>query len=189
MNVSRQLLGGLRHNIPEKRTHAKPSTIVLVGMSMGGYFAPRAAAFDSRIDGVVAFDVCYDFGAMAKPILSAAANPLAANNPDVIWGYHNSLWTLGTKGLDDTIKAVNAFTLAPIADRIRQDVPILAGADDHFVPQNQAGDFEKALINARTVTTRTFERRSGGSQHCQAGNLTLVYAAVFDWLLAKFGRS
>jgi dienelactone hydrolase len=170
------------------RTRAKPSTIVLVGMSMGGYFAPRAAAFDSRIDGVVAFDACYDFGACAKPVLSAAANPLAANNPDVMWAYHNSLWTLGTKGLDDTLKAVDAFALAPIADRIRQDVLILAGADDHFIPQNQAGDFEKALINARTVTTRTFDRRSGGSQHCQAGNLTLMYAAVFDWLLAKFGR-
>jgi len=25
-------------------------------MSMGGYFAPRAAAFEERIDGVVAYD-------------------------------------------------------------------------------------------------------------------------------------
>jgi len=171
------------------RTHAKPSSIVLVGMSMGGYFAPRAAAFDPRIDGVVAFDVCYDFGAGAAPILAAAASPLAANNPDVMWGYHNSLWTLGTKNLPDTQKAVKAFTLAPIADRIRQDVLILAGASDHFVPQNQAADFEKALVNARSVTMRTFDRLSGGAEHRQAGNLTVVYAAVFDWLLTKFGRS
>ena len=171
------------------RTHAKPSTIVLVGMSMGGYFAPRAAAFDARIEGVVAFDVCYDFGASASRILSAVANPLAARNPDVMWGYHNALWTLGTKGLDDTMKAVAAFTLAPIADCIRQDVLILAGADDHFVPQDQAARFEQALVNARSVTTRTFDRLSGGAEHCQAGNLTLIYAAVFDWLLATFGHS
>jgi alpha-beta hydrolase superfamily lysophospholipase len=171
------------------RTHTKPSSIVLVGMSMGGYLAPRAAAFDARIDGVVAFDVCYDFGAGAAPVLAAAASPLAGKNPDVMWGYHNSLWTLGTKGLDDTKRAVAAFTLAPVADRIRQDVLILAGAADHFVPQNQAADFEKALVNAKSVTTRTFDRLSGGAEHCQAGNLTLVYAAVFDWLLATFGRS
>ena len=42
-------------------SHAKPSKIVLIGMSMGGYFAPRAAAFEERIDGVVAYDTCYDF--------------------------------------------------------------------------------------------------------------------------------
>jgi len=33
--------------------HARPEKIVLVGMSMGGYLAPRAAAFDERFDGVV----------------------------------------------------------------------------------------------------------------------------------------
>ena len=43
------------------RTHAKPSKIVLIGMSMGGYFAPRAAAFEERIDGVVAYDTVLRF--------------------------------------------------------------------------------------------------------------------------------
>ncbi len=37
--------------------HTRPAKIVLVGMSMGGFLAPRAAAFDARFDGVVAFDV------------------------------------------------------------------------------------------------------------------------------------
>jgi hypothetical protein len=29
------------------------------------------------------------------------------------------------------------------------------------------------------VTTRIFDRPSGGAEHCQAGNLTLFHAAVF----------
>ncbi len=41
-------------------THAKPEKIVLLGESLGGYLAPRAAAFDRRIDGVVDHDVFYD---------------------------------------------------------------------------------------------------------------------------------
>lgn len=28
--------------------------------------------------------------------------------------------------------------------------------------------------------------RSGGAEHCQGGNTSLVHAAVFDWLLEKF---
>jgi hypothetical protein len=41
---------------------------------------------------------------------------------------------------------------------------------------------------AHSVTTRIFERSSGAAEHYQAGNLTLVYAAVFDWLLSKFPK-
>ena len=46
--------------------HERPRKIVLIGMSMGGYLAPRAAAFDNRFDGVVAYDVFFDMGASAK---------------------------------------------------------------------------------------------------------------------------
>ncbi|MGB0036812.1 MAG: alpha/beta fold hydrolase [Candidatus Acidiferrales bacterium] len=170
-------------------THAKPSRIVLIGMSMGGYFAPRAAAFEERIDGVVAYDTCYDFCEVASRLLTSAKNPEALKNIGVSWAYYNARWTMGTKDIDDTAKAVAAYTLAPVAHRIRQDVLILAGAEDHFIPFHQTADFEKALVNARSVTTRIFDRPSGGAGHCQGGALTLYHAAVFDWLLAKFSIS
>jgi len=169
--------------------HAKPAQIVLIGMSMGGYFAPRAAAFEERIDGVVAYDTCYDFGAVAGPLLAAAKNPVAMKNIGVSWAYRNALWTMGTKDADETAKACATYTLAPVADRIRQDVLILAGTEDHFIPFHQTADFEKALVNARSVTTRIFDGPSGGAGHCQMGALTLYHAAVFDWLLEKFPAS
>jgi len=155
------------------RTHAKPAKIVLMGMSMGGFFAPRAAAFEERIDGVVAFDTCFDFGECAVPLFAAAANPIAAKNPDISWAYNNARWTMGTKDLDETRKAVAPYTLAAVAGCIRQDVLILAGTEDHFILLHQTADFEKALVNARSVTTRIFDRASGGAAHCQAGNLSL----------------
>jgi pimeloyl-ACP methyl ester carboxylesterase len=158
------------------RTHAKPSKIVLIGMSMGGYFAPRAAAFKERIDGVVAYDTMYDVSAVVRPVLAAT----------VSWGYRNAMCTMGTKNADETIQACAAYTLAPVAERIRQDVLIRAGTEDHFVPIHQTADFEKALVNARSVTTRIFDGPSGGAGHCQGGTLTLYHAAVFDWLLKKF---
>jgi pimeloyl-ACP methyl ester carboxylesterase len=39
-----------------------PEMIALMGVSMGGYLAPRAAAFEKRISAVVANDGIYDFG-------------------------------------------------------------------------------------------------------------------------------
>lgn len=168
------------------RTHARPSKIGLIGMSMGGYLAPRAAAFEERIDGVVSYDTMYDFGAVVAPALAAARNPSALNNINFSWAYYNALWTMGTKDADETIKATAAYTLAPIADRIRQHVLILAGVEDHFVPINQTQEYEKVLVNARSVTTWVFDRASGGAGHCQPGALALYHAALFDWLLEKF---
>jgi alpha-beta hydrolase superfamily lysophospholipase len=60
-------------------THAKPSKIVLIGMSMGGYFAPRAAAFEERIDGIVAYDTMYDFGAVVARRMAASRSIPAIN--------------------------------------------------------------------------------------------------------------
>lgn len=45
--------------------HPVSDKIVLIGESLGGYLAPRAAAFDSRISGVVAYDEFYDGYAIA----------------------------------------------------------------------------------------------------------------------------
>jgi pimeloyl-ACP methyl ester carboxylesterase len=168
------------------RSHTKPAKIVLIGMSMGGYFAPRAAAFEERFDGVVAFDTCFDFYEPGSRILNAAKDPLALKNPDIGWAYGNALWTLGAKNADEALKVGIDYTLAPVAQMIRQDVLILAGTEDHFIPFHQTAYFEKSLVNARSVTTRIFDRPSGGAGHCQCGNTSLVHAAVFDWLLEKF---
>jgi len=123
---------------------------------------------------------------VGRVVIAAKKNPLALQNPDVSWSYNTALWTLGTNNFDDTLEAFAPYKLAAVADRIRQDVLILAGTEDHFIPFHQAADFEKSLVNARSVTTRIFDRPSGGAEHCQCGNMSLVYAAVFDWLLERF---
>lgn len=182
-------------------SHPKPNKIVLIGESMGGYLAPRAAAFDDRIDGVVAYDVFFDAGAVAARnipkfvfwlrdhhydrtlnFLTGLRNDTGAN-----WAQQNGMWTLGAKTPFGVLDAFKPYTLAPVASRIHADVLALAGADDHFVPADQMDEFEKSLVNARSVTAITFSRASGGGEHCQVGSSSLWQAAIFDWIKAKFG--
>jgi pimeloyl-ACP methyl ester carboxylesterase len=178
------------------------SKIVLVGMSMGGFLAPRAAAFDERIDGVVAFDVFFDFGAISSrsvpPIaywlgrhglgflLSAIVKIKSALSPGLRWALQNSMWVMGTHGLLETAEAFRTYTLKDVAQRIKGDVLILAGEDDHFVPVEQVKQFENRLTQARSVTSVVYDRESGGAEHCQLGAVTLWHAAFFDWLTEKF---
>jgi pimeloyl-ACP methyl ester carboxylesterase len=169
------------------RTHARPQQIVLIGMSLGGYFAPRAAAFEKRIDGVVAWDVCYDFGECARLFMDAARDPEVRKGADFVWTTGNGVWAAGLDGVEQMAQGFAPYTLAPVADRITQPVLIMAGEVDHGIPLHQATDFQKALVNAKSVTLRIFDRASGGGEHCQTGNSTLVHATIFDWLIEKFG--
>lgn len=184
-------------------SHPRPDKMVLVGMSMGGYLAPRAAAFDDRFDGVVAYDVFFDMGATARRYVPGAAFWLrdhgfsaivdllirvkAALSPGFAWAASNAMWTLGTKHPLDSVTEMQKYTLAGVADRIKGDVLILAGAEDHFVPIEQVAQFKTALTAARSVTTKVYDRASGGAEHCQLGAQTLWHADFFDWMAAKFG--
>jgi alpha-beta hydrolase superfamily lysophospholipase len=183
--------------------HPRPHKTVLIGMSLGGYLASRAAAFDERFDGVVTYDVFFDLGAITRRYVPAAAFWLrdhgfgaivdmvvrvkAALSPSFAWAINNSMWTLGIKHPLDAVTEEQKYTLAGVAQRIKGDVLILAGAEDHFVPIEQVAQFEKALTAARSVTTKVYDRASGGAEHCQFGAQTLWHADFFDWMSAKFG--
>jgi pimeloyl-ACP methyl ester carboxylesterase len=173
-------------------------------MGLGGYLAPRAAAFNGRIDGVVAYDVFFDAGAAARRYLPSAAlrlrragmtrilNLLIAAkrrfSPSCRWASANGMRTLGTASPLDTLDAPERYTRAPMASRIACDVLILAGSQDHFVPLPQVAEFERALVNARSAATRIYDRPSGGAEHCQLGVNSLWHADFFDWLTSRFGE-
>ncbi|TGK03202.1 alpha/beta fold hydrolase [Leptospira langatensis] len=178
--------------------HAKPGKMVLVGVSLGGYLASRTAAFEKRFDGLVAYDVMYDFGKVAENATPGIALWLEKHefyglieilvkikssfSPTFSWGIKNGRWTLGTKTTNETLSAMRKFSLSDVADKIDQDVLIFAGAEDHFIPISQVDDFKKSLTNARSVKVITYDRESGGAEHCQLGAPTLWQADFFDWM-------
>lgn len=181
-------------------SHKKPANIVLLGESLGGYLAPRAAAFDSRVDGVIAFDVWYDGYAVATQHVPAFVFSLREHghtkilnflsglkgDPGSTWAIQNGEWVLGVNDPFAVMDAFKLYGLEGVAPRIKQDVLLLAGADDHFVPGNQLEMMRKDLTGARSVKAIMFDRASGGSLHCQIGAPSLWHAAVFDWLKSTY---
>lgn len=182
--------------------HERPGKMVLIGESMGGYLAPRAAAFDNRFDGVVAYDTFFDMGAAAKRLVPKAIfwmrdhgmagladtliNWKASQAPGVRWAVDNGMWTLGKEHPLDVIDEFQKYSLAGVAQRIKGDVLLLTGQEDHFVPIAQVKQMQEALTSARSVTTKIYDRESGGAEHCQMGATTLWHADLFDWLSEKF---
>lgn len=182
--------------------HKRPSKMILVGMSLGGYFAPRAAAFEERIDGVVAYDVFFDGGEISRRTVPGFVDWLREKKLDgwidalvflkskfsasFSWAVSNAKWTMKTKNPRESMDAFRLFSLQDVASRIRQDVLILAGEEDHFIPLNQAEEFHSSLTNAKSVTTIRYDRASGAAEHCQMGAQALWHADFFEWIAARF---
>jgi len=170
-------------------SHAIPPSIVLVGMSMGGYLAPRAAAFEPRIDGVVSFDVLYDFPEIARHYAALARDPATSGSSGVSGLIESVRWTFGVQTLEEILEISSGYALADVAGKISCDVLALAGTEDEFVPVAQVAAYVAALTAARSVESAIYDRASGGAEHCQEGASTLWHETFFDWLLRRFPSS
>jgi len=65
---------------------------------------------------------------------------------------------------------------------VNQDVLLLAGEADHYVPVAQFHRQRDALVHARSLSCRLFTAAEGGEQHCQVGNHRLAVDEIVRWL-------
>jgi hypothetical protein len=68
-----------------------------------------------------------------------------------------------------------------VSERVQQDVLLLAGARDHYVPLPQLWDQIRLLSNARSIAARVFTAQEQAQAHCQVGNLPLAIDTISDW--------
>ena len=96
----------------------------MLGVSLGGYFAARAAAFESRIRALVISGGPYDFGALIRDRPAHSVATLA----------HNS----GTSSLEETYAFAEKLSLAGVLHRLTQPMIVVFGKLDRLVPWPQA---------------------------------------------------
>jgi pimeloyl-ACP methyl ester carboxylesterase len=176
----------------------------LVGFSMGGYWALRAAGREPRIDRVVSWPPVYDWLTRVPGPLRGATRAMLHRRSFMSWSVRvrtrlsptlrhvvDQALSLvdGHEPMDavDWFLGMNAAHLG--SERVTQDVLLMSGEHDSFQPpvltRAQAG----ALTAARSLTVRTFTRAEHADQHCQMGNLELACRELTDWLRSPAGTS
>src|SRR5262245_34066265 len=93
-----------------------PRRIAVVGASMGGFYAARAAAFEPRLSACVAWGGAYDLGYGLQ--LPRAKDPKALEH---------GLKVFGAKDLEDGMAKIARYTLKGAADRIQCPTLIVTG--------------------------------------------------------------
>ena len=71
------------------------------------------------------------------------------------------------------------------SDLVKQDVLILTGKEDHFIPFKMHDKQVKALTNASSVAARVFTKEDQAQNHCQIGNLGLALDVMAEWIEKK----
>jgi pimeloyl-ACP methyl ester carboxylesterase len=196
------------------RSDVDEDRIALWGISLGGYLAPRGAAYEPRITALVADGGAYDVGRtllqslqkgggadanmteielqewlQTDPIeFNDAIRGAMAHDTGSRWLNENGMFAFNASSPAQFWAKWMEFSLIGVAEKIRCPTLVSAGAADHFDPgEVQARALYDHLTCERELLV--FSDEFGAGSHCQLGAFAQSFAAKFDWLDEKMGMS
>jgi pimeloyl-ACP methyl ester carboxylesterase len=173
----------------------EPEGIILIGLSMGGALAPRAAAFEKRIKICIANPGVLNWGeAVYKhfegygllkllevnpPAFNTAVEGLSKIWPTARWWFTDAAWKHGATSPADLMAKLKDFNNEGIVDRITCQMLIMDGTAEEFT-QGQAKKLYDALKCPKEYML--FTEEDTGLVHCQTGALGVASQRMFDWV-------
>ncbi|AIE61507.1 hypothetical protein BMMGA3_15770 [Bacillus methanolicus MGA3] len=181
------------------RPEVDPKRIALMGISLGGYLAPRAAAFEHRIAACIANDGLFSnqFGEMGRKFhkgsdeylnkpdyMEKFVRELMDKNTNVRWAIENGMFTYKAESIFELVQKTEPVTLEGVAQKIKCPTLVCEAEADHFF----AGQPQK-LYDALTCpkTFMLFTAKDCAEEHCQFGALLFYNQRVFEWLDETLG--
>jgi len=173
-------------NYLETRKDVDKENLGVMGISLGGYYAPRCAAFEKRFQACVSWGAIYDYYATWKNRIEKQFKTALS-----VPGEHIN-WVLGVKSFEEALKKLENFTLKGVASKVTCSYLLTHGEEDAQITTEDARKlFDE--VSSKDKTFKVFTREEGGSQHCQRDNITIGSAYIADWLcdrlVRKVGRS
>ena len=186
-------------------TGVDPSKIALMGISLGGYLAPRAAAFEKRIAAVIANDGVYDYGvanlgpippeqraaaeikfrAKDAPELDRMLDAAMKKSPTAAWALTHGMYAMGVSTPRAYVAAALDFHLRDgVAEKIACPALVCDAEGDIFF-RGQPQQFYDHLTCPKTLMR--FTEDEGAGAHCQVGAARLSFARMYDWLDGTLG--
>lgn len=177
-----------------KQKEVDPERIALMGISFGGYFVPRAAAFEHRIKACIANGGVYDFHAVTRLTpdeedlldtkegseeIDKEIYKQMKTNPSMRWVFGNGMFTFGAKSPGEWLRMTRPYTMKGTADKIKCQMLVVDSEEDKDMP-GQAKQLYDVLKSSKDFML--FTKEEGAEEHCQIGAVTLSNERILDWL-------
>lgn len=170
--------------------------IALMGLSFGGYLAPRAASGEPRLAALIADPGQYSLFEAARNRVPGflragltGQSPLAAailrrifdsmlRHPTRGWALRRGLLVHNVATPFDYFRVTRDYSLDGLAGKIICPSLICIAENDDIAA------YAKVLFDALTCEKQflTFTNAEGAGEHCEDGNRSLFHQRAFDWL-------
>jgi pimeloyl-ACP methyl ester carboxylesterase len=183
----------------------KLDDVTLAGMSLGGCLVIRAAAHEKRVKRVIADDICTDFfetilrqfpekrrklvrflveheNKIHSSIINGIVRKLMKKRLMIEWGIAQGMRIMGVQTPYEFLRKCTLLNTYDVSSLLTQDVLIMGGQQDHYIPLHQFFDQAKMLTNVRSLTSRLFTTAETAQNHCQLGNIGLSAEVIVNWV-------
>jgi dienelactone hydrolase len=183
------------HNGPDAEVPAKAAVdflqsmpgidrdrIGMMALSLGGYHAPRAAAFEPRFKCCVAWGANYDWGETQRRRYEAKEQRLPVPH---YWEHVG--WVFGKTGVEEVLEVSAKLSLRGILHRIKCPILVVHGENDRQIPLAQAKQLIADCTNSPRAELYVHTLADGGAEHCGIDNVALTREVMSDWIAEVLG--
>lgn len=165
----------------EKRADVDAKRIGMEGVSLGGYYCPRAVAFEPRFACGVVWGANHDWRDVQKKRLAREGSLPVPHY------WEHVRWVWGAKDTDDFMRIAENVHLDGVLDRIKVPFLVTHGEKDSQIPLQWAQRTYDQLVNSPKRELKVFTAREGGVQHSSFDNSINAGQYIADWVAETLG--
>jgi dienelactone hydrolase len=166
-----------------QQPHVDAQRIGALGVSLGGYYCPRAVAFEPRFACGAVWGANHDWRAVQQARLNREGE-----NPVPHYWKHVQ-WVFGATDMDDFLAKAENMHLNGVLDRIRVPFLVTHGDNDRQIPLKYAHQTFEQLVHCPKKDLFIFTAREGGVEHSSLDNPNNAGNQIADWLAEQLGGS
>ncbi|MFH5823154.1 alpha/beta hydrolase family protein [Georgenia sp. AZ-5] len=158
------------------RDDVDPNRIGIVGWSLGGYYAPRAAAFEKRFALCVAWGANYNWGELQR----RRADREGENPVPHYWEHVQWVW--GKNDFESFMEFAPRISLEGVVEHITVPFLVTHGSNDRQIPIEYAHAQYQNAANSPDRELHIFTPREGGIEHVGGDNMLPGASFIADWV-------